>query len=309
MVLGRLQDLGLVGCVNSRPVAPPAPRLNRQNPYYGIESRRWFRGNRHHMPLSSPRPIEPVERAFAVLESLNRVRTGTLSEISEATALPKPTTARLLETLIALGYVTRVSRKIGYRITDRVLALAAGVRYVDRLVHAAAPEMSAFTAKTGWPVYLGTISDAIVLIRHSTAEQSPMSFETVGYDRKFQIYESALGLAYLGFCSIDERRTIISAIRLSDGVTPLSAPRLRGLELELERIRARGYAFTRSSRPRRVNGLGVPIGRGEQVLGALTLRYPKRAMSDDEAASRYARPLAELADRIALAALAERSGA
>jgi IclR family transcriptional regulator, mhp operon transcriptional activator len=261
------------------------------------------------MPLSSPRPIEPVERAFSVLESLNRVRTGTLTEISEATALPKPTTARLLETLIALGYVTRVSRKIGYRITDRVLALAAGVRYIDRLVHAAAPEMSEFTAKTGWPVYLGTISDALVLIRHSTAEQSPMSFETVGYDRKFQIYESALGLAYLAFCSIDERRTIVAAIRAADGVTLLSVQRLRGLELELERIRVRGYSFTRSSRSRRVNGLGVPIGRGEQVLGALTLRYPKRAMSEDQAAARYAGPLAELADRIALAAFAEREDA
>jgi IclR family mhp operon transcriptional activator len=258
------------------------------------------------MSLSSPRPIEPVERAFAVLESLNRVRTGTLTEISEATALPKPTTARLLETLIALGYVTRVSRRIGYRITDRVLALAAGVRYIDRLVHAAAPEMSAFTAKTGWPVYLGTISDAIVLIRHSTAPQSPMSFETVGYDRKFQIYESALGLAYLAFCSVDERRTIISTIGGADGATPPSVQRLRGLELELERIRERGYAFTRSGRLRRVNGLGVSIGRGERVLGALTLRYPKRAMSEDEAAARFARPLAELADRIAQAALTER---
>jgi len=261
------------------------------------------------MPLSSPRPIEPVERAFAVLESLNRVRTGTLTEISTATALPKPTTARLLETLIALGYVTRVSRKIGYRITDRVLALAAGVRYVDRLVHAAAPEMSAFTVKTGWPVYLGTISDAIVLIRHSTAPQSPMSFETAGYDQKFQIYESALGLAYLAFCSADECRTIVSAIRSPDGVTSLSPQRLRGLELELERIRARGYAFTRSSRPRRVNGLGVPIGHDEQVLGAVTLRYPKRAMSEEQAASRYAKPLAELAARIAHAAFAERDGA
>ncbi len=244
-----------------------------------------------------------------MLESLNRVRTGTLTEISEATALPKPTTARLLETLIALGYVTRVSRKIGYRITDRVLALAAGVRYIDRLVHAASPEMSAFTAKTGWPVYLGTISDAIVLIRHSTAEQSPLSFETVGYDRKFQIYESALGLAYLAFCSLDERRTIMSTIRMADGVTPMPAQRLRALALELERIRACGYAFTRSSRPRRVNGLAVPIGHGEQVVGALTLRYPKRAMSEDEAASRYARSLAELADRIARAALSERAGA
>src|SRR5947207_1387175 len=175
------------------------------------------------MPLSSPQTIEPVERAFAVLEALNRSRTGTVASLSDATVLPRSTTSRMLETLVALGYVTRVSRTIGYRITDRVLALAAGVRYIDRLVNAAAPEMSAFTAKTGWPVYLGTISDAVVLIRHSTAAQSPMSFETVGYDRKFQIYESALGLAYLAFCSVDERRTIIQSIRLADAVTAMSS--------------------------------------------------------------------------------------
>jgi len=38
------------------------------------------------------------------------------------------------------------------------------------------------------------------------------------------------------------------------------------------------------------------------VLGALTLRYPLRAMTEDEVAARYARALAELAKRIAKAA-------
>lgn len=256
------------------------------------------------MPLSSPVAIEPVERAFAVLEALNRVRTGTLTSISEASALPKSTTARMLETLVALGYVTRVSRQIGYRITDRVLALAAGVRYVDRLVRAAAPAMSAFTARTGWPLYLGAVSDAVVLIRHSTAEQSPMSFETVGYDRRFQIYESALGLAYLAFCTLDERRTIIQSIGMPDGV-PLPVEQRRVLERELASIRERGYSFTRSPRPRRVNGLAVPIIHGEHVLGALTLRYPKRAMTEDDVAGRYAAQLAKLAARISEATFSE----
>jgi IclR family mhp operon transcriptional activator len=261
------------------------------------------------MTLSSPRSIEPVERAFAVLETLNRARTATLGEISEGTGLAKSTTSRLLETLVALGYVTRVSRRMGYRITDRVLALAAGVRYIDRLVHAAAPEMSAFTAATGWPLYLGTISDAVVLIRHSTAEQSPMSFETVGYDRKFRIYESALGLAYLAFCDGEERRTIVQSIGTVEGGPALSVQQLKGLELELARVRARGYAFTRSHRPRPVNGLAVPITDGAHVLGALTLRYPKRAMTEESAAERYARGLAELAERIARAAFAEHADA
>lgn len=250
------------------------------------------------MPLSSPVAIEPVERAFRILEALNRKRTCALADLSEATDLPKSTTARLLETLIALGYVTRVSRKLGYRITDRVLSLAAGVRYIDRLVHAAVPRMDDFTVRTGWPIYLGTISDALVIIRYSTAPQSPMSFETAGYDLKFRIYESALGLACLAFCPADERRSIIAAIQ-SAGGAPLAKARLTALDRELRLIRQRGFSFTRSARSPRVNGMAVPIIHGDHVLGALTLRYPKRAMTEDEVARRFAGPLQAVADAIA----------
>ncbi len=258
------------------------------------------------MPLAAPTAIEPVQRAFAVLEALNRHRTATLTALAEATALPKSTTARLLETLVALGYVTHVSRSIGYRITDRVLALAAGVRFIDHLVNAAAPPMSEFTATTGWPLYLGTVSDALVLIRHSTAPESPMSFETAGYDQKFRIYESALGLAYLAFCAADERRSIIEAAEAMRDGGRFSAAQRSALERHLALVRERGYAFTRSTRSRRVNGMAVPIVRGQQVLGALTLRYPKRVMTEEQAAARYAAPLAATARQIAARAFARR---
>lgn len=258
------------------------------------------------MPLTAPAAIEPVERAFKVLEELNRHRTSTLTALAEATALPKSTTARLLETLVALGYVTHVSRSIGYRITDRVLTLAAGVRFIDHLVNAAAGPMSEFTAKTGWPLYLGTVSDALVLIRHSTAPQSPMSFETVGYDLRFRIYESALGLAYLAFCAADERRSIIEAAGLTRDDGGFSDAQRIALERHLALVRERGYAFTRSARSRRVNGMAVPIVRGAHVLGALTLRYPKRVMTEDQVAARFAARLAATARQIAAGAFEER---
>ncbi|MDQ8726701.1 helix-turn-helix domain-containing protein [Bradyrhizobium sp. LHD-71] len=256
------------------------------------------------MPLAAPSAIEPVERAFRVLEALNRHRTSTLTALAAATALPKSTTARLLETLVALGYVTHVSRSMGYRITDRVLTLAAGVRFVDNLVNAAAGPMSEFTASTGWPLYLGTVSDALVLIRHSTAPESPMSFETVGYDLKFRIYESALGLAYLSFCAADERRSIIDAIGTDGG--RFSIAQRTALERHLALVRERGYAFTRSARSRRVNGMAVPIVRGQQVLGALTLRYPKRVMTEDQVAARFAAQLTTTARDIAARAFERR---
>lgn len=258
------------------------------------------------MPLAAPAAIEPVERAFRLLEALNRHRTCTLAALSDSTALPKSTTLRLLETLMALGYVTRVSRRIGYRITDKVLTLAAGVRFIDHLVNAAVGPMSEFTARTGWPLYLGTISDALVLIRHSTAPESPMSFETVGYDLKFRIYESALGLAYLAFCAADERRSIIEAASALREEGRFSEAQGNALDRHLATVRERGYAFTRSTRPRRVNGMAVPIVRGSQVLGALTLRYPRRAMSEDQAAARFAAHLAATARQIAGDAFADR---
>jgi IclR family mhp operon transcriptional activator len=208
----------------------------------------------------------------------------------------------LLETLLALGYVTRVSRSMGYRITDRVLTLAAGVRFIDHLVQAAAGPMSEFTARTGLPLYLGTVSDALVLIRHSTAPESPMSFETAGYDLRFRVYESALGLAWLAFCPADERRSILDAADAAgDDDRPSAA--LRGaLERHLALVRERGYAFTRSARSRRVNGMAVPIVQGQHVLGALTLRYPKRAMTEEQAAARFAADLTAIAREIATAA-------
>ena len=70
--------------------------------------------------------IEPIRRAFAVLEALNRRRSTTLTVLMAETGLPRPTLVRLLGTLIALGYASRVSRAEGYRLTDRVLALAGG---------------------------------------------------------------------------------------------------------------------------------------------------------------------------------------
>lgn len=259
------------------------------------------------MPLAAPTAIEPVARAFLLLEALNRHRTSTLAELAAATGLPKSTVARLLETLIVLGYVMRVSRSVGYRITDRVLALAGGVRFIDHLVNAAIGPMRAFTTRTGWPVYLGTVSEAVVLLRYTTAPESPMSFETAGYDLRFQIYESALGLAYLAFCSPDERRSIIDAVVTRDG-GKLSASQRALLTRRLTLIRERGYAFTRSARSRWVNGMAVPIVHGQHVLGALTLRYPKRVMTEDVAAVRYAAELTELAREIAAQAFTDSAG-
>src|SRR3569623_756778 len=99
-----------------------------------------------------PSEIQPILRALQVLEALNLKTQMTLAALHEATGLPKSTLVRLLDTLIAGGYVHRVSRRAGYGVAERALRLSGGFRHADRVVEAARPFISALTAELKWPI-------------------------------------------------------------------------------------------------------------------------------------------------------------
>ena len=234
--------------------------------------------------------IEPIARSFTILEALSRRPHGTISALAEETDLPRPTVLRLLKTLTELGYATQVSRATGYRLTDKVLGLAQGIRFVDHLVDVAAPHMSRFTKKYGWPLYLGTISDRAMTIRHSTAAESPMSFERSALQKKSPILSSALGRAWLAFCAPDERRAVLDHL----GVKPDAK-----LAAAFARIRRDGYSFTVLPRSGRLQGIGVAIRKGDRIMGCLSMRFIRSAMTEQDAGVRYGAPLNALASAIA----------
>jgi len=242
--------------------------------------------------VAAPAVIEPVRRSFTVLEALSHRRSTTLSVLTGETGLPRPTVVRLLHTLIALGYAARVSRQQGYRLTDRVLGLSESIRFVDHLVDAAIPHMRRFTEEHGWPLYLATISQGAIVIRHSTAPESPMSFEGAGLNARRPVLISALGRVWLAFCPEEERRAILRDV----GVT-----RRQGVALDsvLERVRREGIAFTQPPRPTRLHGMAVAIRGGERMLGSLSMRFPRSVMSEQEVQQRFGRRLQAVARAIA----------
>ena len=236
--------------------------------------------------------IEPVRRSFAVLEALSHRRTSTVGVLTVDTSLPRPTVLRLLHTLIALGYAARVSREQGYRLTDRVLGLAESIRFTDHLVDAAIPHMRRFTEEHGWPLYLATISHGAIVIRHSTAPESPMAFEGAGLNLRRPILISALGRAWLAFCPDEERRAILRDVGLT-------RRQEIAFDAVLERVRREGVAFTQPPRPTRLQGMAVAIRRGPRVLGSLSMRFPLSALTEEAAVQRFGKRLQALARAIA----------
>jgi IclR family mhp operon transcriptional activator len=240
--------------------------------------------------MPGTRTVDPVRRSFALVEALSRRPQGTISDLASETGMPRPTVVRLLKTLIELGYVTRISRSLGYRLTDRVLGLAQGVRFIDHLVDAAAPHMRRFTRQHGWPLYLGTISHRAITIRFTTAPESPMSFERSALQRRSPILSGALGRVWLAFCSDEERRATLRDLGVRHDAT---------LDAALARIRRQGHAFTVLERPARLQGIAVAIRRRGRVLGCISMRFTRSAMNEAAAGARYGPPLRALAADIA----------
>ena len=186
--------------------------------------------------MGAIKPVEPVVRALKLLEALNRKSASSLGDLRAATGLPKPTLVRLLDTLIAAGYGARISSEAGYRITEHVLALSIGLRFIDRIVDAAMPAMSQFTREHEWPIGLAKVRDGVVALLHSTAPQSPLSFERAGYNRTYPLIPSALGQAYLAFCTAEERRRLIEELLPDAELSVLGMRDTRTLEAHLASV-------------------------------------------------------------------------
>lgn len=243
--------------------------------------------------------VQPVVRSLKLLEALNAGGTATLAQLHDDTGLPKPTLVRLLDTMIAAGYVRRISRVAGYTLTERVLRLSSGFRHTDLVVEAARPFLSALTAEHKWPVSLATLDRDAMLVRLSTRHESPFATDPDWLNRRLAMLMSALGRAYITFCPEEERRVILALLRASKAPMNTVARDKHYMTSMMEGIRKRGYATTAPVRGDPAMGLAVPIMVGEKVAASITMRYIGSTMREADAAARYLVPMQHAAAAIA----------
>ncbi|MBI1212373.1 MAG: helix-turn-helix domain-containing protein [Alphaproteobacteria bacterium] len=257
----------------------------------------------------------PIERALSILEVLAHGGTLALQRIAADAKLPKSTTVRLLLVLAESGYVRRVSRSAGYQATTRTLRLARTSSTADLIADAATAPMQAFTREFLWPLFLMTREGSQMRSLLNTADLSPHAVDPTAVGYRSPMLLSAVGRAYIAFCPPAERAELIAALRVSKRPTDRLARDAAALARMLSDVRRKGYASTdealrqltskvppqwRDAR-RRARGLAVPIVNGRSVLATVSMRYLPKALSEDEAARAFLKPLRRLADDIAAA--------
>ena len=203
--------------------------------------------------------IRSVTRALALLRLMNTKPAHSLHELHLASGLPKPTVFRILTTLEGEGYVANERGRGEYRLTSRVRELGAGYTEKSLIVEVAAPIALRVTQEIKWPLAIGTLDGASIVVRFSTMPYSPLAVQTTTLGHRHGLIDSAMGLTYLAFCNAAERRILLDLLRAASPTRSLMGePAI----LDLIGVTSRqGY------------GLRLPKKKGDSATVALPIRY------------------------------------
>jgi DNA-binding IclR family transcriptional regulator len=228
---------------------------------------------------------QTVERALQVLGYLAESQRS-LGEVAKHLGVHKSTALRLLQTLEAEGFARRENGS-RYGLGFRVVTLAHQALDNLDLFGIAHPHLVALASRLGSTFHLGQlVGPEVIYVDKVEGRGAVKMYSMVG--RTASLYTSGLGKAVLAHATGPLRDEMLAGIVFTRH-TPTTITTRAALELELSRIRERGWAEDDAEFEDFINCVAVPIrdSRG-RVHGALSMT-----------AVRALAPLAELREHVA----------
>ncbi len=257
-------------------------------------------------------PIRAISRSVAVLQAINRAGSMSMTDISQATAMPYPTTRRIVETLLNEGLIEREPARKHYRPTALVETLSHGFQGHGRLVMTARPHIVQLTEKLGWPVSVAAHVGQKMVVRDSTHALTTLTFNNYYPGYSVPILESASGRAHIAFASELERATIIRTLKTlpeNEGNNTLALFESGVLVREIQQD---GFATMgrnmHTQNPGKTSSIGAPVFHGEALVGAISLVFFSSALKMSDAVERYAPDIKRTAKAIGAALADEPAG-
>ncbi|MBP0636766.1 MULTISPECIES: DNA-binding transcriptional regulator [unclassified Cupriavidus] len=249
--------------------------------------------------------VRGLTRGLDVLRALNRMESGraTAQQLAQETGLHRTTVRRLLETLLAQGFVRRSESDDTFRLTLQVRTLSEGFTDDEWISTTAAPLMGELLQQVVWPSDLTTPDGDAMIIRETTHRFSPLSFHRAMVGRRLPMLLTASGRAYFANCTEPEQESIVAMLRSGAGGERQAAlaSDAQFVQNLVKRVRQDGFSTNHGdwSEQRNISAIAVPLRAGERVLGSLNVVYLSRALKPAEAEAKFVAPLAGIAGKIA----------
>jgi IclR family transcriptional regulator, mhp operon transcriptional activator len=247
--------------------------------------------------MTSTPIIKGLERGLRVLQALQMQPDSSLHELHVFTRISKPSLLRILHTLIRSGLVTRRIADGRYRIGSSLSHAPSRREHRDRIAEAAAPVLEKLCRRVSWPSDLMVPAGDHLEIRETTRTRSPILLEQERIGLPVNWLNSAVGRAYLAFCSSKERQKIIDLLRRSSKPEDRLAREPSRLNAILAETRARGYGIRDPGHvggyyggPPHADGLlsiALPLRDGGRVLGAINMLWLRPAYTVEAFAAQY----------------------
>jgi IclR family transcriptional regulator, KDG regulon repressor len=252
----------------------------------------------------SPRyRIQAIERAVSILNAFSPEDPELgVTELAERLGLHKSTVHRFMVNLDAAGLVERTPRTGRYRLGLRIFELGGLVMQQMNLWDEALPFLEGLVHDTGETGHLAVLDGGeAIYIERVEARRALRVPSAIG--RGYPAHATNLGKVLLADLPRERVAQIVDERGLA-AYTPHTITDLEGLEAELERIRALGYAVDNEEYDEGLRCIGAPVrDHSGHVVAALGIGGPVTRITPDR--------VGELAELVMTAArgLSRRLGA
>lgn len=248
--------------------------------------------------MRSYNSVIALVRGIEILKVVNHLGEASVGAIHSATGINKPTVVRMLETLIAEGYVAKDADGL-YVTTGKTLLLSQGYDLHRRVAVLAEPLLTDAQSKLGWPLDIGLRDQDAMLVVQGSRHRAPMFFaRKPGF--RAPMLQTSLGRAYLAHCDEAEKNDILQRLQEGPSLGYEAGMNHDEIATLLADVRAKGFAVMDDAYSQRECGgnfwaMAVPILKDSKVLGAVNLMMVRHAVDLSSAPAKYLGELRSIA--------------
>jgi IclR family mhp operon transcriptional activator len=226
--------------------------------------------------------IEALARGIQVLDELRDKSPMSLADLHRTTNINKATLLRILKTLQESGWIYRSLGDSQYRLSYSLQQIKEVQEQSLALAELASPIIKDLQRDLQWPSDIAVRDNLTMKVVESSRPQATFILNREQIGIKPAMLFSAVGRAYLAFCSKEEREEIIKGLKAAGGKEGRLAHDFVWLEQLLRKTKEQGFAEREanywgisSTDGRRVEAIAVPIIHKDKVIACLTVVWPE----------------------------------